>query len=348
MSMMRSEERMFSLADSFHSAAVGALSWESALRGLARATGARSIQLTGTDPQASVLFKIRTDADPAVTHLPANRAPDDAPVNGIDPARVLKVALQCDVPWLCMSTSESHRTVLLSLAAVCARDDGNITSEQREIFSAAALHLRSALRTHIALQYDRVRQLTEILEALSIAVFVCDSTGKVRTLTHAAEALLTMGRGLRMIDGELCAVRSDDAEALSEAISAVIHCDVSARCRLLRTVVVRGDTIPLVIDVFALPLQHSFELPGSTHGVMLVARGAAGGDRRKASVLQVMYGLTGAETEIALYLAEGRTAGVIASDRGVAVGTVRAQIKTVLAKVGVRRQVELAARLSRL
>jgi DNA-binding CsgD family transcriptional regulator len=349
MSIMRSSaEQMFSLAESFHSAAVGSMSWESALRGLARATGARSIQLTGTDPQDSVLFKIRTDADLISTHLPGSSVTCSAPANSADPARVLKVAFPCDVPWLCMSTSERRRKLLLSLAAVRSHDDAHITSEQREIFSMTALHVRSALCTHIALQHDRMRQLTEVLETLSVAVFICDSTGRVRTLTRAAEALLTTGRGLGMIDGQMCALRSDDAEALRDAISAVTHCEVSAGSRPLRTVVVRGNAVPIVVDVFALPSQHSLELLGSTPGVLLVARGVTGGDRRKASVLQVMYGLTDAETEIALRLAGGRTARVIAGERSVAVGTVRAQIKTVMAKMGVRRQVELAARLSQL
>jgi DNA-binding NarL/FixJ family response regulator len=339
---------MFFLADSFHSAAVGEASWESALRALARATGARSMQLTGTDPNDCVLFRIRTDPDPVFSHLQTDGAASLCPPDAAEPVRVLKVALSCDVPWLCLSKSQSHRKLLLSLAAVRNHEAGRITSEQSEIFSAAVLHVRSALRTHISLQHERFKQLTEILGALSIAVLVCDYAGKVMTLTNAAETLLTAGRGLQMVDGRIRASRPDDAEALSEAIAAVGQADISADCRLLRTVVVRGDSIPLVIDVFSLPSQHSLDLPDSTCAVMLVARGAAGGNRRKASILQIMYGLTGAETEIALHLAEGRTATVIASDRNVAIGTVRSQIKTLLAKMGVRRQVELSVRLSQL
>jgi DNA-binding CsgD family transcriptional regulator len=349
--MLQSDAQMFSLADSFHSAAVGATSWEFALRGLARATGSRSIQLTGIGPKDSVLFNIRTDVDPA------NRARDlEVPVNDdfAAPGQVREdpfyqqVALPCDVPWLCMSTSKRRKEMLLALAAVRSHQDGHITSEQRETFSAAALHVRSALRTHIALQQDRVKQLVAILQALSIAVFVCDDSGKVRTLTHTAEALVTSGRGLQLIDGEIRASRPEDAKALTDAIGATIPGDAGVAGPLIRTIVVRGEKLPIVIDVFALPSQHSFEFPRFAPSVLVVARGAAVGDQRRASMLQVIYGLTGAETEIALGLAEGRTAEVIASDRSVAVGTVRAQIKTVLAKVGVRRQVELAGRLTQL
>jgi DNA-binding CsgD family transcriptional regulator len=59
-------------------------------------------------------------------------------------------------------------------------------------------------------------------------------------------------------------------------------------------------------------------------------------------------GLTPAETDVALRLAEGKTAEVIAKARAVEIGTVRAQIKTILSKVGLNRQAELAARLNHL
>jgi DNA-binding CsgD family transcriptional regulator len=58
------------------------------------------------------------------------------------------------------------------------------------------------------------------------------------------------------------------------------------------------------------------------------------------------YGLSAAESHITLQLAEGKTVQAIAMNRGVAVGTVRAQIKAIFAKIGVNRQIELVARVS--
>ena len=72
------------------------------------------------------------------------------------------------------------------------------------------------------------------------------------------------------------------------------------------------------------------------------------GDARKAALLQGVYGLTSAETDIALQIARGQSTELISQQRKVAVGTVRAQIKSMLAKVGVSRQVELVARLNEL
>jgi DNA-binding CsgD family transcriptional regulator len=64
--------------------------------------------------------------------------------------------------------------------------------------------------------------------------------------------------------------------------------------------------------------------------------------------LQTTYALTSAETDIARYLAEGQSAVFIAAKRGVSVETVRTQIKAIMAKLGVSRQVELIVRLGEL
>jgi DNA-binding CsgD family transcriptional regulator len=296
-----------------------------------------------------VLFNIRTDVDPPVAHDLTDITPFSRPLQdaGIDPL-YQEIALPCDGPWSGLPPGVENMGIVLALTAARSHRDGQITREQREIFSAAASQMRLAWRTQIALRLERFQNLTQMLEALSIAAFVSDSSGKVGTLTPAAESLLTAGRGLQLVEGRICASRLEDAHALSGAISSVTTVDMSAGYPLLRTLVIRGEAVPVVIDVFALPYSYSFGSAGFTPSVLLVARGATGGDRRRAAILQAMYGFTGAETEIALRLAQGKSPALIATERSVTVGTVRMQIKTILAKAGVKRQVELAARLSQL
>jgi DNA-binding CsgD family transcriptional regulator len=117
----------------------------------------------------------------------------------------------------------------------------------------------------------------------------------------------------------------------------------------LQTVIVRGASVastPLILDVMPMPSL----LLGFTSGprVVVVARGARGIHARKAALLRAAYGLTPAETEIALLLAQAKSAEAIAQERQVAVCTVRDQIKSVLAKLGVSRQVELVLKISEL
>lgn len=202
----------------------------------------------------------------------------------------------------------------------------------------------AALRAQLALESAGV--LSAAMEALSIPAFVCDGAGIVRALTSTAETLVGTERGLSLKLNRLCADNAVESQAIDDAIAAAALARTQASS-VNRTIVVRGDRIegpPLVLEVIPLPRsEYDLELAPR---VLVVARGTkVPGDRRTA-VAQAAYGLTAAETQIAIQLGVGETPQAIADARGVAVGTVRAQIKTICAKVGVSRQTELVARLN--
>jgi DNA-binding CsgD family transcriptional regulator len=187
------------------------------------------------------------------------------------------------------------------------------------------------------------------MEALSIPAFVCDRAGLVRELTPAAEQLVQSGRGLQLKEGRLHACPTPDARDLDDAIGIAARGHVRPGGPLLRTVIVRGtdpDVTPIVLDVISLPTQATeFRF---TPRVLVVARGSKTGVERKAAILQAAFGMTSAESDIALQLCAGKTPENIATARKVTIGTVRAQIKALLPKTGVKRQIELVARLNEL
>jgi DNA-binding CsgD family transcriptional regulator len=67
-----------------------------------------------------------------------------------------------------------------------------------------------------------------------------------------------------------------------------------------------------------------------------------------AGALRRAHGLTRAEADVALALADGQGLDAIAAQRSVAIATVRSQVQSVYAKMGVHRQAELAAAVRRL
>jgi DNA-binding CsgD family transcriptional regulator len=67
-----------------------------------------------------------------------------------------------------------------------------------------------------------------------------------------------------------------------------------------------------------------------------------------ATLLCLVYGLTGAEARLAVTLCEGQDLCAAAAKFGVTRHTVRDQLKTVFAKTGARRQAELVARVAQL
>ena len=56
-----------------------------------------------------------------------------------------------------------------------------------------------------------------------------------------------------------------------------------------------------------------------------------------------LFGLSQAEAQISIRLAEGFSPADIAEQRRVTDGTVRVQVKTIMAKLGCRRQTQIAA-----
>lgn len=371
--MIRSDDEFLSLIDSFQTAAIDG-NWYPALEALAAATGSRSGELIVVGRDASVPLNLMTNVpeelgrrfieckggDPAVN--PRVKAGLGSPLlrvmaeaDFITPdeydrnAHYREFAVPFDIPFICLATLDRSPNLLVGLAVLRSAQQGHISSEQRACFAAIASHVRAAVRTQAHLAGNAAALLTGTMEALSIPAFLCDDSGMVRQLTPAAEALVNGGSGLELRQGRLHAKQDADSQSLSSAIRAAAAGWLGMSVPALRTVVIRGakpEDPTIVLDIVSLPSRGIDLMPALR--VLIVSRSQRGSEQRKAAVMQSVYGLTAAETDIALQLARGRTAAAIATVRRVALSTVRLQIKTLLAKVGVNRQVELVARLNEL
>lgn len=372
--MLRDDDHWLAVTDAFYSAALSQEGWYQALDGLAEATGSANGELIGLGANAAVPFNIFTNIDPAFVQ-------DFVDVGGGDPALnprvgagisapVLKVlaesdfitpeeykrhphyqefAIRWNIPYACLTTLERNNDLLIGLAVGRNASQGHITPKQKEIFTSIAPHVRAAVRMQIALEGDGAALLVGALDAMSMPAFICDRSGAVRAMTPPAEKLLGEGRGLLLRLGQLGAINPGDDRMLNDAIKNALQGRAVGAPPVVQTVIIRKEASPtpvMVLDVIALPARH-FEL-GFAPRVMVLARGERGCDNRRATILRTAYGLTTAETEVAGLLADGLTPEAIALSRGVSLATVRFQIKSTLAKVGVKRQVELATVISRL
>ncbi|HEY8555310.1 MAG TPA: helix-turn-helix transcriptional regulator [Burkholderiales bacterium] len=371
--MIQSDEHWLAVADAFQAAAVTGAGWDYALRSLAHATGSRCGQLIGLGSANTVPFNWVTDlgpqwveefiaeggADPAVNpvvrfgaSIPELRVaasgefitPEERRRNPFLVGHVRRY----DIHHVCLTPLVREEGTLIGLAVLRSKRQGEISHRERAVFASIAPHVRAAVRTQIALEHHGAKLLAGAMEALSIPAFVCDGKGRVRALTPAAEELVTSYPGLQLKEGRLRAVRPDDDTALSRAIDRAAAGLQRPGPPVTHTVVVRAarGAPPVALEVVPLPAAP-FQF-GFVPRVLVIAPRREDPSRRRAAILRAAHGLTPAETEVALQLAAGNTAERISADRGVALGTVRAQIKTILHKLGVRRQVELVAAVNRL
>jgi DNA-binding CsgD family transcriptional regulator len=172
--------------------------------------------------------------------------------------------------------------------------------------------------------------------------------GLERALVAGATAVALFGRGGLLLHANPAFRTALDrrdglgGSTLSEAIAKV---EAEGRPRALQ--IQRRDHRP----AYRLVLQPIAPRAGEARGFDWGRRGGvlaflddpdadAAGNR--APVLQQLYGLTVTEARIAVLIAEGEEVEGIARRQGVTVATVRTQLKSIFAKMGVGRQLGVA------
>lgn len=98
---------------------------------------------------------------------------------------------------------------------------------------------------------------------------------------------------------------------------------------------------PLVLNLVKQP-------DGASGTMLLVLIDPAQPARIEAAVVRRLFGLTGAESNLAVRLARGERVHAIAQARGVSLGTVRSQLRTIFSKTRTKSQAGLVLLLARL
>lgn len=214
------------------------------------------------------------------------------------------------------------------------KSQGPFSGANVRALAADIRHLRRMLtmRTRFMLADGQARSLAGLVDTLGQAVFLVDAEGRVRHLNQAAEAMLKDCPALHIHSAVLCArERSDDAR-LKQAIAKVLSSEAPEASAVA---ISDRSGCRWNLSIVATP-------PAAGRRLALVT--AAAPDRCDPSVkerLRILYGLSSAEARLAVMLAEGAGPAEIAEERGVALGTVRVQIKAIAAKLGCHRQADI-------
>ena len=187
----------------------------------------------------------------------------------------------------------------------------------------------------------------ELLEQFRFATMLIDSRRQIRFTNRAARALLGVQRHLRDDAGLLaCRHPSDDRRfgelldelALDRPSASGTAPGVGGR-RFMRI----GDPGGGSIGVVILPMRPQATQGAFGHqGLAMVAiHDPASRSDIDPEIVAEAFGLTPAEAEVAVLLANGLTAEQVAARKVVGLTTVRSQIKSLFAKIGTNRQADL-------
>ncbi len=236
-------------------------------------------------------------------------------------------------------------TQVFKLGACIRRRDREATEDRFvAILDLLAEPLAHAWELSRKIAGDGILAAAGVTSTASAAILLVDEAGRPRFANPAAEVALAAGTRLRLSTSGALRLSETNADGQLTRLLAAL--------RQRRTGWWRGACGGAELALSAMPEG----VAGVGLSGLIVGAGApciqvVMTERempRGAAVLAARLGLTPAETEVALALAEGRTPSEIAETRGASPHTVRNQIKAAMSKCGVTRQTQLAALLSRM
>lgn len=216
------------------------------------------------------------------------------------------------------------------------------------LYQAMLPHLRRAIELTVRIQDLRTAggRAQAAADLNTDGLIIVDQHRRIAFTNAAAEAALASGTAVFRQGGLLDARRPDHAARLVRLV-AEAALRTGLRGGAMRLAQGEGRA-PLALIAAPFPCGLT-GLPTPTAAsalVTLVDLGAplAAPARRLAEI----FGLSKAESELALALLEGKHAEEIALERDVRLSTVRSQLRSILEKTGTRRQSEAVRLLSRI
>jgi DNA-binding CsgD family transcriptional regulator/PAS domain-containing protein len=225
---------------------------------------------------------------------------------------------------------------------------GPITDREIEIGMLLLPHLRRAVTISNVLDVRAIERarMAEALDALPCGVVLSNSESKILHVNRAAEHMLQNGAAVQGTGGILSAKAPAAAQELRKAIRLAARDEVQLGKTGLAIGLTGSDASPLFAHV--LPMNGS-ELrtrlqPEAVAAVfigppMAVARSLTPAETKE--YLLKRFGLTKAETDVALEIVKGDGREAAAARLGISMTTVRTHLSHIFEKTGVRRQAEL-------
>lgn len=225
---------------------------------------------------------------------------------------------------------------------------GAITEREIEIGTLLLPHLRRAVTISNVLDTRAIERarFAEALDAVRCAVVLTNSEGSILHANRLAEHMLQNGAAVQGTSGILSAKAPAAAQELRKAIRLAARDEVMLGKTGLAIRLTGREAPPIFAHV--LPMKGS-ELrtqlqPEAVAAVFIGPSMAAAFELTAAEMKEYLrgrFGLTEAETNVALEIFKGDGRSAAAARLGIAATTVRAHLSQIFEKTGVRRQAEL-------
>jgi DNA-binding CsgD family transcriptional regulator len=187
------------------------------------------------------------------------------------------------------------------------------------------------------------RILLQVLNDLTLPIFVIDAELSVLNMNDAARELADARRGIWLLDNHLRVLKGEEQDGLVRIIGRVAGNASLSHCGYGLEVTADDDGPPLHLCVR--PLAGGAGVARASRMAVYVIDPRHQPDIN-GELLRRVYGLSPAEIRVVRELMQGHSAETIAEMLSISVYTVRTHLKNLFAKTGTKRQGELIARIA--
>ncbi len=239
----------------------------------------------------------------------------------------------------------NHSAILCMMRA---RRDGQYSDDQLSRVARLLPHVRRALGHHIRLGRleSQLTSISALVDRLVAPVLLVDRTGLLRYTNSSGQEALRRADFLVLRTGRVQPRSVKQERHFTDVLAAALSDDVSTAATELSSSIrlLDGEGHAAVLIVQALRGQANLSGMPQAHAVLFLIRAD-----EKPSVnttrLQMVFGLTPAETRLAEHLVSGKDLRQIGEELKVSRETLKSQLRSLFTKTDTRRQGELIARL---
>jgi DNA-binding CsgD family transcriptional regulator len=221
-------------------------------------------------------------------------------------------------------------------------------AKELEIANVLARHLQRAFKIacHVQATSARAAQLEAMLDHIMVACLLVDATGRLLHANARAAAVLRSDELLRLVQGRIVATAPANQRRWETLLGRLMRANGPAE----GTAAVLEAKDGSALRVLAIPLAPArgealgLAPPSAPLGLVCLGE-AAPLPEGAAATLQRLFGLTAAQSHLALALLEGDSLQTYAGRHGRSLNTVRTHLKEVFAKTGTRRQTDVIRHL---
>ncbi len=241
-----------------------------------------------------------------------------------------------------------------TLALVLHRDGNDrrdFTGRDEKFALQLMPHLRQAVQLTTTLNHTaaHAHDLDQTLNQVRFALLLCSGDGTVHWMNQAAEQILLQRNCLQVTEQRLKATATQENAQLRQLIAGAANAVPGDEHTVERLLVLRGPSAHAELQVRAQPLDMtgtigSSSAPSMHKRVLLMFSDPGAHPTLPAALLGSLFSLSPAESRLAAALCQGLSLNEYAHQQDLSVGTVRFQLKQIMAKTRVSRQSQLIQR----